>query len=102
MVKKIPPTIKLAQWGQKHLLYLPLYVAVYGDTLKQHNINVELIYSGNDDDVFTAVANGTADFGVGDPIFTALHENIDKNITCVGIFVQRMAAWGITNQLFKH
>jgi len=65
--------VKLAQFAQaKFLLYLPLYVAQEEGFFAKENLDVELKFAGNDDQIFAAVASGAVDFGMGDPAFTAI------------------------------
>src|SRR5579863_8709222 len=65
--------IVVAQWGQeKYLIYLPVYIAQEKGFFKARNLDVSIAFSGNDDQVFATVARGDAQFGVGDPIFTAM------------------------------
>ena len=67
--------ITIAQWGQeKYLIYLPLYVAIEKDFFAAEGLKVSLKFTGNDDQTFAAVIQGDADFGVGDPIFTAISQ----------------------------
>ena len=74
--------ITIAQWGQeKYLIYLPVYIAQDKGFFKEQGLDVSIVFSGNDDQVFATVARGDAQFGVGDPIFTAISRNRGANNT---------------------
>src|SRR5215469_4179801 len=65
--------VTVAHWGtERTLIYAPLYVALDGGFFKEQGLDVRISYSGNDDQVFATVASGAAQFGVGDPAFTAI------------------------------
>lgn len=89
--------IIVAQWGQeKYLIYLPLYIAVEKGYLKDVGLEVEITFSGNDDQVFAAVASGSADFGVGDPAFAAIANEKGGQGRVIATIVDRVAIWGVT------
>jgi NitT/TauT family transport system substrate-binding protein len=91
--------ITVAHWGQeKILIYLPLYVAMDGGFFKQQGLNVTLKYSGNDDQVFATVISGQAQFGVGDPTFTAISREKGGTGKVVATLVGAVANWGVTNK----
>ena len=61
-------TVTVAQWGQeKYLIYLPFYLAQEKGFFKEEGLSVSLVFSGNDDQVFASVLQGSAQFGIGDP-----------------------------------
>lgn len=89
------PTFRLAQWGQKHLLYLPLYVALR--MAERERLFLDMDYAGNDDAVYNRITSGKADFGIGDPLLTATHPHKKNPVACIATIVQRAALFGITN-----
>jgi NitT/TauT family transport system substrate-binding protein len=89
--------ITIAQWGQeKYLIYLPVYIAQEKGFFRQHGLEVSITFSGNDDQVFATVARGDAQFGVGDPIFTAISRQRGFDGIVVASIVDRVALWGVT------
>jgi ABC-type nitrate/sulfonate/bicarbonate transport system substrate-binding protein len=71
--QKAPEKVVIAQFGQaKFLLYLPLYIAMEEGLFAKRGMDVSLKFAGNDDQIFAAVLGGSADFGMGDPVFTAI------------------------------
>ncbi len=92
--------IRIAQFGKaKFLLYLPLYVAMEEDLFKKRGIDVDLIFAGNDDQVFATVISGEADFGVGDPVFTALASEKGIKAKTVAMLITNLGLTGYTNKL---
>lgn len=88
--------IKIAQWGQgKSLIYLPVYLAQTQGFFQKHNIQADLLYSGNDDQVFASVVRGDAQFGVGDPIFAAVSAQRGLPGVVAAAIVSRVALWGV-------
>ena len=88
--------VKVAQWGQgKYLIYLPVYLAQSQGFFEKHNIHTDLMFSGNDDQVFATVVRGDAQFGVGDPIFAAISAQRGLPGVQVASVVGRVALWGI-------
>src|ERR1700733_11654231 len=64
--------VTVAQWGQeKYLIYLPFYIAQEKGFFKEEGLDINVKFSGNDDQVFATVLKGEAQFGIGDPVFTA-------------------------------
>jgi NitT/TauT family transport system substrate-binding protein len=91
--------VTVAQFGQeKFLIYLPFYIAQEKDFFKNEGIVVDLKFSGNDDQVFAAVINGSAKFGIGDPLFTAISREKNQNGKVVASIVNGVAIWGVTNK----
>jgi len=92
--------VVIAQWGQeKYLIYLPVYVAMERGYFKEQGIEVTLRFSGNDDQVFASVLQGSAQFGVGDPVFTAIANEKGGDLgRVVASIVDGVAIWGVTNK----
>lgn len=89
--------VTVAQWGsEKYLIYLPLYVAQERGFFADHGVSVTVEYSGNDDQVFAKVLRGDAQFGVGDPIFTAVSRQRGAEGVVLASVVDRVALWGIS------
>ncbi len=89
--------ITIAQWGQeRYLIYLPVYIALEKGFFESRGLNVSIVFSGNDDQVFATVARGAAQFGVGDPIFTAVSRQRGFDGIVVATIVDRVALWGVT------
>ena len=84
--------VTVSQWGQeKYLIYLPVYIAQEEGFFKDHGLDVSITFSGNDDQVFATVARGDAQFGVGDPIFTAISRQRGFDGIVVASIVDRVA-----------
>ncbi len=93
----VPVTI--AHWGhEKILIYLPLYVAMDGGFFDREGLKANIKYSGNDDQVFATVISGEAQFGVGDPTFTAISREKGGSGKVVATLVGAVANWGVTNR----
>jgi NitT/TauT family transport system substrate-binding protein len=91
-----PAHVTIAHWGQsKILIYLPLYVAIDGGFFEREGLNVSLKYSGNDDQVFATVVSNAAQFGVGDPAFTAISRQRGGPGKVIATLVGRLANWGV-------
>lgn len=89
--------IVVAQWGsEKYLIYLPLYIAEEAGFLEKRGIRLKIEYSGNDDQVFAKVLRGDAQFGVGDPIFTAISRQQGADGVVLASIVDRVALWGVS------
>lgn len=88
--------LRVAQWGQLHSLYLPLYIAEKKGFFKAEGLVLDLSLAGNDDQVFSTVARGEADFGVGDPSFCARKANAKVQARVVATIVSRTGVFGIT------
>lgn len=88
--------VTVAQWGQeKYLIYLPLYIAQQEGYFEDEGLDVRIIYSGNDDQVFATVLRGDAQFGVADPIFAAISQQRGADGVVVGQIVSKVALWGV-------
>ncbi|SRR6266851_1514390 len=95
--------ITIAQWGQeKYLIYLPVYIAQEKGFFMEQGLDVSIVFSGNDDQVFATVARGDAQFGVGDPIFTAISRNRGFDGIVLASIVDRVALWGVTKSDKKY
>lgn len=91
--------IKVAQFGkEKILLYLPFYLAIEQGYFAEQGIAVDLTFAGNDDQIFAAVASRAVDFGIGDPIFTAIAAERGFPAKTVALMVQRLSISGYTDQ----
>lgn len=91
--------ITVAQWGQeKYLIYLPFYVALEKGFFKDEGLNISIKYSGNDDQVFATVLSGDAQFGIGDPVFTAIARERGAKGKVIASIVNGVAIWGVTNK----
>lgn len=90
--------VKLAQFSQsKFLLYLPLYVAQEEGFFAKEGLDVDLIFAGNDDQIFAAVLSGSADYGMGDPLFTAIANAKGASTKTVAMLITNLALRGYTN-----
>jgi NitT/TauT family transport system substrate-binding protein len=93
----IPVTV--AQWGQeKYLIYLPLYIAQEKGFFNEEGLDISIKYSGNDDQVFATVLKGEAQFGIGDPVFTAISREKGAKGKVIASIVDGVAIWGVTNK----
>ncbi len=91
-------TVKVAQFGkEKFLLYLPLYIAMEEGYFKENGLDIDLIFAGNDDQIFAAVAGGSADFGVGDPVFNAIAQEKGFEAKTVALMITNLGISGYTN-----
>ncbi len=90
--------VKLAQFGQaKFLLYLPLYVAQEEGFFAQQGLDVDVRFAGNDDQIFAAVMSGSVDYGMGDPVFTAIAAERGAAAKTVALLITQLALAGYTN-----
>lgn len=91
-------TVKVAQFGKaKFMLYLPLYIAMEEGYFAAEGLDVDLIFAGNDDQIFATVASGAADFGVGDPVFTAIAQEKGFPAKTVAMMITNLGISGYTN-----
>jgi NitT/TauT family transport system substrate-binding protein len=93
-------SVVVAQWGQeKYLIYLPFYVALEKGFFKQQGLDVSIRFSGNDDQVFATVMQGSAQFGIGDPTFTAIANEKNPGVgRVVASIVDGVAIWGVAKR----
>jgi NitT/TauT family transport system substrate-binding protein len=90
--------VTIAQFGkERFLLYLPLYVAMEEGLFAKHGLDVELKFAGNDDQIFAAVIGGSADFGMGDPVFTAISHDKGGPGKVIAMMLTSLGTRGITN-----
>jgi NitT/TauT family transport system substrate-binding protein len=95
-----PPKEKvtIAQFGkERFLLYLPLYVAMEEGVFGKNGIDVDLKFAGNDDQIFATVISGAAQFGVGDPVFTAISHDKGGPGKVVAMMITNLGVGGIAN-----
>ncbi|MBK7340790.1 MAG: ABC transporter substrate-binding protein [Saprospiraceae bacterium] len=91
--------ITVAQWGQeKYLIYLPFYIAQEKGFFKDEGLDITVKFSGNDDQVFATVLKGEAQFGIGDPVFTAISREKGAKGKVIGSIVDGVTIWGVTNK----
>lgn len=87
--------ITIAQFG--HLfLYLPLYIAQNEGLFEKEGLSVKLVSTGGDEKTFSAVASGSAQFGVADPTFTAIAREKGRGGKVVASIVNGATFWGVT------
>jgi NitT/TauT family transport system substrate-binding protein len=91
--------VVIAQFGkEKFLLYLPLYVAMEEGLFAKQGLDVDLRFAGNDDQIFATVMSGSAQFGVGDPVFAAISREKGGPGKIVAMMVTRLGLSGYTNK----
>lgn len=89
--------ITIAQWGHaKYLIYIPVYIAQEKGFFAEEGIETKIKFSGNDDQTFATVIKGEAQFGVGDPIFTAISREQGYPGKVVASIVDGVSLWGLT------
>ena len=94
-----PQKVTIAQFGQERfLLYLPLYVAMEEGIFARHGLDVDLKFAGNDDQIFATVISGAAQFGVGDPVFTAISHDKGGPGKVIAMMITSLGTRGITNK----
>jgi NitT/TauT family transport system substrate-binding protein len=91
--------VTVAQWGQeKYLIYLPFYIAQEKGFFKDEGLDITVKFSGNDDQVFATVLKGEAQFGIGDPVFTAISREKGAKGKVIASIVDGVSIWGVTNK----
>ena len=91
--------VTITQYGQnKIFLYLPLYIAMEEGYFAKNGVDVNLTYSGNDDQIAATVVGGYADFGVGDPIFSAIIQERGGQLKTIATLVEKAPFIGYTNK----
>jgi len=91
--------VTVAQWGQeKYLIYLPFYIAQEKGFFKEEGLDITVKFSGNDDQVFASVLKGEAQFGIGDPVFTAISREKGAKGKVIASIVDGVTIWGVTNK----
>lgn len=90
--------ITLAHFGQaKFLLYLPLYVAMEDGHFAEQGIDVDIKFAGNDNNSFSALLSGEADFSIGDPVFAAIAREKGSEGKVVAMLITSLGLGGVTN-----
>lgn len=89
--------VRVAQWGGKHIVYMPIYVSVHRGYFRDLGLHVELYHAGNDDQIYSEVVNGHAHFGVGDPTFVAHGSLKGDDTKVIAAIVNKGATWGYTH-----
>lgn len=91
--------VTITQYGQgKIFLYLPLYIAMEEGYFAEQGLDVSLTFSGNDDQIAATVTGGHADFGVGDPIFSAIIQEKGGQLKTIATLVEKAPFIGYTNK----
>ncbi|MDD5586717.1 MAG: ABC transporter substrate-binding protein [Alphaproteobacteria bacterium] len=90
-------SIKIAQWGGRHITYMPLFLADRLGLFAAQGLNVTIYGAGNDDEIFTEVAQGRAHFGIGDPAFVALGRAQGFDTRVIATIVGSACSWGLTH-----
>ncbi len=90
-------TVTVAQFG-KHplLLYLPFYIAMENGYFSAQGLEIELIFAGNGDQTFATVISGDADFGMADPVFTAIAHEKGFEAKVVAMMITSLGISGYT------
>lgn len=92
-------SVTVAQWGQeKYLIYLPFYIAQEKGFFNDEHLDITVKFSGNDDQVFATVLKNEAQFGIGDPVFTAISREKGAKGKVIGSIVDGVTIWGVTNK----
>jgi len=95
--------ITVAQFGQeKYLIYLPFYLAMEQGFFKDQGLEIAIKYSGNDDQVFATVLKGEAQFGIGDPVFTAVSREKGAKGKVIASIVDGVSVWGVSKTKTNH
>jgi NitT/TauT family transport system substrate-binding protein len=95
--------VTIAQFGkERFLLYLPLYIAMEEGLFANNGLDVDLKFAGNDDQIFAAVISGQADFGMGDPVFTAISHDKGGPGKVVAMMLTKLGLSGVTNESKIH
>ena len=64
----------------------------------EQGLDVSLTFSGNDDQIAATVTGGHADFGVGDPIFSAIIQEKGGQLKTIATLVEKAPFIGYTNK----
>ena len=106
ILNNMKKTIKIAHWSQINCIYLPLYLAIDQGIFDQYDIKIELVPTGNDDDIYRAVMSGISDIGLGDPTFCVMpfqkNKRSDIQSRIIAEICSRVALWGITHNPVIH
>ncbi len=89
--------VTIAQYG--HIfVYLPLYVAQQKGFFKEEGFDITFVSTGGDEKTFAALVSGSAQFGVSDPIFTAIAKERGQGGKVVASIVNGVPLWGVTKK----
>lgn len=87
--------ITVAQYGDV-FIYLPMYVASEFGFFKKEGLDVRFVTTGGDDKTFAAVASGSAQFGIADPVFAAIAKEKGLDGVVIGTIVNGVPFSGVT------
>ncbi|MFY9287486.1 MAG: ABC transporter substrate-binding protein, partial [Alphaproteobacteria bacterium] len=91
-----PEKVTIVQFGkERFLLYLPLYVAMEEGLFAKRGLDVQLKFGGNEDQVFASVISGSAQFGVADPVATAISHDKGGPGKTVAMMLTKLAIGGV-------
>jgi NitT/TauT family transport system substrate-binding protein len=91
--------VVIAQFGkEKFLLYLPLYIAMDEGLFAKQGLEVDLRFAGNDDQIFATVMSGSAQFGVGDPVFAAISREKGGPGKVIALMASKLGISGYTKR----
>ena len=89
-----PEKITIAEFGEV-FIYAPLYVADEKGFFEEEGLDVEIFPAGGLDKTWAAVVSGSAQFGVADPMITAISgEKGQPGVVVAGI-LNGLPFWGI-------
>jgi NitT/TauT family transport system substrate-binding protein len=87
--------VTIAQYGHV-FLYLPVYVALAKGYFTEEGLHVHLVSTGGDEKTFAAVLSGYAQYGVADPLFTAIAREQGRGGKVIASLVNGVPFWGVT------
>lgn len=87
--------VKVAQFGDV-FIYSPLYLADMLGYFKEEGLRVKFISTGGDKETYTAVSDGSALFGIADPVFVRIAEEKGIKGKVIGGLVNGVPFWGIS------
>lgn len=88
--------VRIAQWGGRQIIYLPLYLAIRSGFFQEQGLEVEIYPAGNDNEVFAEVTSQRAQFGVGDPTFVASGAEQGFETQVIAALINNIPLWGVT------
>jgi len=89
--------VTVAQFG--HIfVYMPLYVAKQKGFFADEGLDVKFVNTGGDEKTFAALVSHSAQFGVSDPIFTAIARQRGQGGKVVASIVNGVPLWGVTKK----
>jgi len=89
--------VTIAEYGE-FPLYASLYVAFIKGYFRDEGLDVTIVPAGGDEKVFAALLAGSAQFGVGDPLFTAISGEKGQPGKIICAILENMPAWGIAKR----